>query len=129
MNSHFVVNLQLRQFHFVLFCGCSFIKLPNQIPNSSKIVLVKKYITRILFKLIYCFFSINMLSATASRVATKIQPKLAQATRNMTVVSGPPTVRISFAEKVAHGVALVVGISAIPVWVLVNLKHYRAPAE
>lgn len=47
----------------------------------------------------------------------------------MTVVSGPPTVRISFAEKVAHGVALVVGITAIPAWVLVNLKNYRGDAE
>lgn len=69
------------------------------------------------------------MMSVASRLAGRIQPIMGQASRNMTVVSGPPTVRISFAEKVAHGVAIVVGISAIPVWVLVNLKHYRGQAE
>lgn len=66
-----------------------------------------------------------MLSAGALRVAARFQPNMVQATRKMTVVSGPPQVRISFAEKVVHGIAIVVGISIIPAYVLVNLKHYR----
>lgn len=67
----------------------------------------------------------SMFPTVASRFATRITPNVAQATRNMTVVSGPPTVRISFAEKVAHGIALVVGINIVPVYVLVNMKNYR----
>lgn len=67
-----------------------------------------------------------MLTTTALTIAKRIQPQVAQATRSMTVVSGPPRVRISFAEKVAHGLVMIGGVSAIPCYVLVNLKNYRA---
>lgn len=70
----------------------------------------------------------SMLPATL-KLASRFQPKMTQAVRNMVVVSGPPQERISFAEKVAHGVAIVVGINIIPVYVLVNLKNYRGEPE
>lgn len=62
---------------------------------------------------------------TTVKLVSKLQPNLAQTLRNMNTVSGPPQVRISFAEKVAHGIAIVLGVTATPIYVLVNLKHYR----
>lgn len=66
-----------------------------------------------------------MFAATASRIVARIQPVTAQASRNMSVVSGPPQVRISPAEKLLHGALLVGGMLAVPMWVLVNIKKYR----
>ncbi|KAJ8948096.1 hypothetical protein NQ318_008448 [Aromia moschata] len=67
----------------------------------------------------------NMLTAT-SKIATKLQPALGQVSRQMSVISGPPQVKISPVEKAIHGVVIAVGMMAIPAWVLVNIKNYRA---
>ncbi|CAH1101103.1 unnamed protein product [Psylliodes chrysocephalus] len=64
-----------------------------------------------------------MFAASASRIASRLQN--IQQVRNMTVLSGPPQVKISTGEKLIHALALSAGILAIPGWVLVNIKHYR----
>jgi hypothetical protein len=64
-----------------------------------------------------------MLSAST---LLKAVPQMKVAARQMTVISGPPRVRISFAEKVAHGLLITGSMMAIPAWVLVNIKHYKA---
>lgn len=61
----------------------------------------------------------------ASRLLAQA-PKVAQQARNMSVLSGPPTVKISPAEKLVHGLIISVGMLTIPVWVLVNIKNYRS---
>nr|CAI5819536.1 unnamed protein product [Callosobruchus analis]CAI5867873.1 unnamed protein product [Callosobruchus analis] len=66
-----------------------------------------------------------MFANTAVKLAQRVQPVAINTTRNMSVVSGPPQVRISFGEKVVHGVAIAVGIMAIPAWVLYHIKSYR----
>lgn len=93
-------------------------ELPNQFVS-------KNHFCKLLRTAIFWVLDLNMLGVVASRIATRIHPNVAQATRKMTVVSGPPKVRISFAEKVAHGIAITVGISIVPVYVMVNLKNYR----
>ncbi|ENN78292.1 hypothetical protein D910_00734 [Dendroctonus ponderosae] len=65
-----------------------------------------------------------MYAATVPRLAQGAQ-KVAQQTRNMSVLSGPPTVRISGTEKLLHGLAIAIGMTATPAWVLVNIKHYK----
>ncbi|XP_074036961.1 cytochrome c oxidase subunit 8 [Leptinotarsa decemlineata] len=70
-----------------------------------------------------------MFSATVSKVAPKIQPLAVQAARQMSAISGPPTVKVSTLEQLVHGAALTVGILAIPAWVLVNIKNYRGQEE
>lgn len=65
-----------------------------------------------------------MFALTSTRLALQAQ-KVAQQGRHMSVISGPPQVKISFAEKVAHGLFIVAGMTAIPIWVLVNIKNYR----
>ncbi|XP_028139844.1 uncharacterized protein LOC114334045 [Diabrotica virgifera virgifera] len=68
-----------------------------------------------------------MFAASATRIASRLQ---LQQVRNMSAISGPPKIKISSAEKFVHGIALAVGIVAVPAWVLVNIKHYRGgPAE
>jgi len=42
-----------------------------------------------------------------------------------TWVSGPPRTRISFPEKVAHGVVITCGVMAAPMWILYNLQSYK----
>ncbi|KAF7284485.1 hypothetical protein GWI33_022077 [Rhynchophorus ferrugineus] len=65
-----------------------------------------------------------MFAIKASRLAVQAQ-KVAPQTRS--VVSGPPTVKISPAEKLVHGLIITGSCMAIPAWVLVNIKHYRQP--
>ncbi|CAG9840482.1 unnamed protein product [Diabrotica balteata] len=67
-----------------------------------------------------------MFAASATRIAVRVQQL--QQIRNMSAISGPPQVKISAAEKLAHGIALTVGIVTVPAWVLVNIKHYRGGA-
>ncbi|XP_066245481.1 uncharacterized protein COX8 [Euwallacea similis] len=62
-----------------------------------------------------------MFAATSSKLVQRV----AQQSRNMSVISGPPTVRVSFAEKVAHGMFITIGLLAVPTYVLVNIKNYR----
>lgn len=38
----------------------------------------------------------------------------------------PPRVRVSFTEKMLHGVALYVGLMAIPLYIACNVKNYNA---
>ncbi|CAH1959470.1 unnamed protein product [Acanthoscelides obtectus] len=66
-----------------------------------------------------------MFANTAARLAQRIQPTAVNSARNMSVLSGPPQVRISFAEKVIHGIAITVGIMAVPAWVLLHIRSYR----
>lgn len=66
-----------------------------------------------------------MFAARAARSVPQAQ-KLAQQVRNNSVLSGPPTVKISPMEKFAHGIIMTVAFMAVPSWVLVNIKHYRA---
>lgn len=63
-----------------------------------------------------------MFAALARRAA----PQARLGARQMSVIAGPPTVRISFAEKVVHGLVIAGSMLVIPAWVLVNVKHYRA---
>lgn len=49
---------------------------------------------------------------------------LAEAQRR-TIVSGPPTVKVSKAEKMFHGWVLYVGIMAVPMYITSQLKTYR----
>ncbi|RZC36301.1 hypothetical protein BDFB_006436 [Asbolus verrucosus] len=48
------------------------------------------------------------------------------AARQMSVISGPPRVRISFVEKVLHGLAITGSMMIIPCFVLANIKNYKA---
>ncbi|XP_044264661.1 uncharacterized protein LOC123011340 [Tribolium madens] len=65
---------------------------------------------------------IEMFTGTLVRAA----PQVRLATRQMSVISGPPRVRISFAEKVIHGVVICGSMLVVPAWVLVNIKNYKA---
>ncbi|CAG9763973.1 unnamed protein product [Ceutorhynchus assimilis] len=56
----------------------------------------------------------------------KLVPKLGTRGLQSNVLSGPPRVHITPMEKLAHGVAIAVGICTVPAWVLVNIKNYRA---
>lgn len=44
---------------------------------------------------------------------------------HQTWVSGPPRTRISFPEKVAHGVLIAGGVLAGPMWILSHIKDYQ----
>lgn len=63
------------------------------------------------------------------RVAPQARLALTQTRQMSSVVSSPPTVRISFVEKVAHGLVIAGGLLFTPAWVLVNIKNYRGVAE
>lgn len=63
--------------------------------------------------------------AITSRIATRAQPSI----RAMSVISGPPTVKISKAEKMVHAACITVGLFAIPAWVLVNIRSYRGVTD
>ncbi|KAA2238150.1 hypothetical protein F0L68_41560, partial [Solihabitans fulvus] len=45
--------------------------------------------------------------------------------RNMSVICTPPRNKVSRGEMIFLAGRMVVGWSAIPAWVLVNIKHYR----
>lgn len=61
----------------------------------------------------------------AVRNLVRAAPRVAAGARQMSVISGPPQVRITFQEKLVHGVVMVVAMSAVPAYILVNLKKYR----
>ncbi|XP_059472508.1 uncharacterized protein LOC132194923 [Neocloeon triangulifer] len=46
-----------------------------------------------------------------------------------TVVSGPPTNRISFAEKLILGMTMCGSLFVVPSWVLVNIKKWNGSDE
>ncbi|KAH0546026.1 hypothetical protein KQX54_005783 [Cotesia glomerata] len=45
------------------------------------------------------------------------------------VKCGMPRNRISFGERVIHGIFISVGMLAIPAYIATNLKHYRGNEE
>ncbi|XP_015590951.1 uncharacterized protein LOC107265725 [Cephus cinctus] len=53
----------------------------------------------------------------------RLMPRVAGQQR--TLVSGPPRVRVSFPEKLAHGATMAAGILFTPLWVLSHIKTYR----
>lgn len=68
----------------------------------------------------------------AGRSLLKILPETRQAlqqSREMSVISTPPKVQVSFAEKVAHGLFIAVGVLTVPAYVLVNIKNYKAKPD
>lgn len=72
-----------------------------------------------------------LLEMNATRSLLKVLPESRvalqlQQSREMSAIASPPKVRISFAEKVAHGLFIAVGVLTVPVYVLVNVKNYRA---
>jgi hypothetical protein len=46
-------------------------------------------------------------------------------TKTTNVVSTPASVKISFAEKLAHGVLIACGVCTYSMWVLTHLRDYR----
>ncbi|XP_020710539.2 uncharacterized protein LOC110117245 [Athalia rosae] len=67
-------------------------------------------------------FGVRTVIQTAPRICRFAVPK-------RTLVSGPPGIRIPFPEKVAHGLAIAVGVCATPLWVMHHLKDYRGATE
>lgn len=62
------------------------------------------------------------------RVLPETRPALQQS-REMSVICSPPKVQISFAEKLAHGLFIAVGVLTVPVYILVNIKNYRGKPD
>ncbi|XP_076387852.1 uncharacterized protein LOC143264446 [Megachile rotundata] len=54
-------------------------------------------------------------------------PRLLKLSENQcrTLMCTPPRVRISFAEKMVHGIVLYVGMMAIPIYVSCNVNNYN----
>ncbi|KAK9693341.1 hypothetical protein QE152_g34264 [Popillia japonica] len=68
--------------------------------------------------IVFRMLAVRSLVKTGAAVA-------AQQSRQMSVVATRPLVRVSFAEKLVHGVIMTVAYCTIPVWVLVNIRNYR----
>lgn len=69
------------------------------------------------------------MQGALARAIPQTRQALAQSRQMSSVIASPPLTRISFAEKVVHGVIIAGGCLAIPAWVLVNIKNYRGKAE
>lgn len=69
-----------------------------------------------------------MLKPIASRL-TSVTNTGAVFKRNISVIIGPATKHISTAEKFALAGTMVTCLVATPVYVLSNLKHYKAKKE
>lgn len=68
----------------------------------------------------------------AGKALLRLLPESRQAlqqSRQMSVICTPPKVQISLVEKIAHGLFIAVGVLTVPVYVLVNIKNYRAKPE
>ncbi|KAK0169849.1 hypothetical protein PV328_010485 [Microctonus aethiopoides] len=64
---------------------------------------------------------------TGVKVANRIIASTnSQFVRHSSAVGTPPRMRISFTEKVIHGVIMAVGILAVPTYIAVNFKNYRS---
>lgn len=66
-----------------------------------------------------------MLRPIATRL-TSVNNAGAVLKRNVSVVIGPPTKQISFAEKFILAGTMISCLVATPVYILSNLKNYRA---
>jgi len=65
-----------------------------------------------------------------SQVARTLVPRTTnfvakRAFTHETMVSGPPRVKISSAEKAVHGIAIFFGVLAYPAWVLVSAQEWQ----
>ncbi|KOB78631.1 Uncharacterized protein OBRU01_01903 [Operophtera brumata] len=58
------------------------------------------------------------------KVNNQILKNVAQQ-RNMSVIATPARNKVSKGEQVLLATLMVIGWSAVPAWVLVNIKHYR----
>ncbi|XP_048002932.1 uncharacterized protein LOC125239405 isoform X1 [Leguminivora glycinivorella] len=68
-----------------------------------------------------------MLAATRTLLRSNAQiAKNIVQKRNMTVVVTPAREKVTNAELLVLSSAMVVGWCAVPAWVLVNIKNYRA---
>lgn len=68
------------------------------------------------------FLNCRMIGA---RALVKALPPARLGIQSRQVVSGPPNVRISVAEKAAFGIFMTVAFCTVPTWVLVHLREYR----
>ncbi|CRL07483.1 CLUMA_CG020451, isoform A [Clunio marinus] len=65
----------------------------------------------------------------AKHVIKSLSPAITHVQRRgINVVSGPPQVRVSFAEKAVLCLVMAAGWTAIPVWVLGHIKEYKGQA-
>ncbi|XP_055373885.1 uncharacterized protein LOC129607156 [Condylostylus longicornis] len=65
-----------------------------------------------------------MFGNSAARL---LMPAVRNAVQNrmQSVVSGPPTQHISFAEKVVLGGGAVASLLVVPAWVVYHIREYR----
>jgi hypothetical protein len=65
---------------------------------------------------------------TVVRVAPSVCRQFVQlrgVTKTTNVVSVPASVKMSFAEKLAHGVLIACAVCTYPMWVLTHLRDYQ----
>ncbi|KXJ71954.1 hypothetical protein RP20_CCG007022 [Aedes albopictus] len=67
----------------------------------------------------------------APRLTTVARTALVQHQRRgfYSVTPGLPQVRVSFGEKVCHGIAIFCGLLAYPTWVVTHMREYRQGAK
>ena len=70
---------------------------------------------------------LKMLSTKLISLVARRNPQLLlnRGFRHETWVSGPPRVRISLPEKIAHGLVISGCFIATPMWILYHLKSYK----
>ncbi len=66
-----------------------------------------------------------MIAATSRALVVAPSRILARSFTHQTWVSGPPRTRIPFAEKVAHGIVIAIGVLATPMYIMSHLKDYK----
>ena len=68
-----------------------------------------------------------MISQNLVRLVARRNPQLLlnRCFHYETYVSGPPRVRISLGEKMAHGLVIACAFAATPMWILSHLKEYK----
>lgn len=69
-----------------------------------------------------------MLRSIASRLTTVSNTGVVLK-RNSSVIVGPATKRISFVEKYTLAGIMMVGLLAYPVYMMSNIKYYKANKE
>lgn len=67
-----------------------------------------------------------MLRPIASRLTT-VTNTGAVLKRNASVLFGPPTKRIGTVEKYVLAGTMMIALNAVPVYIMSNIKNYRAP--
>ena len=72
-----------------------------------------------------------MLSQNVLRLVARQNPKLLinRGFHFESIISGPPRVRISLAEKCVHAAVLMSAVCVGPMWVLYHLKEYRGEVK